>query len=269
MKTLYVPLFFFLLLTGCPKSGENEDPVLRNLNESGGLFGAAGATGSVKTELKPVRDPKSGKVRSFMPLPPNWQIHDEPNAKYTVTGPNGIRAEKTKSKDYVYSKDAFARQSMKFGGRPVAPVLSLEKILKRKLVPSQKKQGYSLVKKYPLPGVLDFWQRFGASIPNMGNRRQYDVIGTEWADSNGNKSLIIVLRFVVRQQAVASWSVYTTKFEAPPNEFERAKNIYINGLANTQMDEKWLKSQNRKMVQKHPKNRGGIAATHEGQSRRT
>jgi hypothetical protein len=186
-----------------------------------------------------------------VPLPKDWNYDSSKNAEFVYTANHNIKVAKTETQNYAYANDAFSLQTLQQMGKPdlqIAPVTSLQNILKNYIIPSAESQGYSLIKDFELPGVYKFWQRFESGMLNTGSKRQFNVLGTDWKDSNGNKSFIVFVQSIVYKDSFVYWTLQSTELEAPEAYFNDAKEAYIFGLANTQINMKWQQTKNNELL---------------------
>ncbi len=195
-----------------------------------------------------VKDVKSGMVQYKMPLPADWLIHQEPNAQYFITAPNNIKVNKTESVTFAYSNDPYTQQTLQMTGQQIAPVYTLEQVVQQFIQPAAQAEDFSFIKSYPLPKVEAFWQRFSAGMPQTGSQRQYKTLGTEWKDSKGNRSFIIILQNIITKNQIVHWTLQTTELEAPQAYFEKATKAYLHGAANTEINPQWQQMMNGKLM---------------------
>ncbi|WP_298902298.1 hypothetical protein [uncultured Psychroserpens sp.] len=198
-----------------------------------------------------VYDKNNGLVICRTPLPKDWNYDSRENAEFTITGDHNIKVSKTETHNYAYASDNFSLQSlsqMQSQDLQIAPVESLRQILQNYVIPSAQSQGYSLIKQYDLPSVLKFWHQFESGMLNTGSKRQYNVLGTDWKDANGNRSFIVFVQSIIYKDSFVYWTFQSTELEAPSTHFEKAKNAYIYGLANTQINMQWQQAKNTELL---------------------
>ena len=200
------------------------------------------------TRFQYYRDQKSGLIQYRTPLPTDWLMHQEPNAPYFITGPHGLKVSQPQMEEYGYSQDPFTLQSLQMTGKQISPVYSLEQILEQHLKPSAQSQGYTFIQAYPLPKVQAFWDKFAAGMLQTGTHRQYHVMGSEWKDAGGNHSLMVQVQSITQKGASILWSLTTTELEAPASHFEEAKNAYLDGIAQTELNPQWQEYMNGKLM---------------------
>ncbi|RFN58857.1 hypothetical protein DZ858_01900 [Marixanthomonas ophiurae] len=195
-----------------------------------------------------VKDPKSGMVQYKMLLPIDWLIHQEPNARYFITGPNNLKVNKAEMVEFVYSNDPFTQQTLQMSGKQIAPVYPLEQVVQQFIQPAAQAEGYRYIKSYPLPKVEAFWQRFSAGMPQTGSQRQHRVLGTEWKDSNGNYSFIAIVQAITTKNQIVHWSLQTTELEAPQAFFGKAVKSYLQGVGSIEINPQWQQMMNGKLM---------------------
>ncbi|WP_323786859.1 hypothetical protein [Psychroserpens sp.] len=198
-----------------------------------------------------IYDHNNGLVICQIPLPKNWNFNSQKNAEFIITAPNNIKVAKTETQNYAYANDAFSLQSlqqMQTQDLQIAPVESLSDILQNYIIPSAQSQGYDLIDHYELPDVLQFWIRFESGMLNTGSKRQYNVLGTDWKDGNGNMSFIVFIQSIIYKGNFVYWTLQSTELEAPAAYFKSAKDAYVFGLANTQLNMKWQHIKNNELL---------------------
>jgi len=245
-------LFLYFLLTSCTSATTNPGESEKDTREK---FNIAENT-SLKTDTiraqqpankikyQYVQDPKSGLIQYRSPLPSSWILHQEVNAPFFITGPDGIKVSNIPTETYFYSNDPFMLQTMQMSGKEIAPVYSLDQIIEQHIKPSAQAQGYLYLNKYPLPEVVSFWQKFSAGMLQTGSQLQIHVVGTEWKDDKGNHSLIINVQMVITKGQAITWILQTTELEAPASNFEEAKKAYLYGVGNTEINPQWQQYKN-------------------------
>ncbi|WP_411893642.1 hypothetical protein [Winogradskyella sp. A2] len=204
-----------------------------------------------KYKYQNINDPENGMVAFRIPLPNNWNYNSNRNASIKITAPNNVKVNKTETQNYAYSYDAFALQSLQQINDPniiISPVLTINKILQDYVIPSAQSQGYSFVNSYPMPKVEEFWQRFDSGMLKTGSNRTYSVTGTDWKDANGNHSFIVFVQSVIKKGNYISWILQSTELEAPESSIKKAKESYIFGLANMQINMEWQQRKNRELL---------------------
>lgn len=194
------------------------------------------------------RDQKSGLIQSRSPLPSSWLMHQDPNAPYSITGPNGIKVSQPKTEQYGYSQDPFALQTIQMSGQQIAPVYSLEQILDQLIRPSAEAQGYSFVRSFSVPSVQTFWERFTAALPQTGSHRSIYTLGSEWEDTHGHQSLITLVQLVIQKGQMINWTLQTTEMEAPASQFQKAKEAYLYAVSQTEINPQWQQYMNGKLI---------------------
>ncbi|MCK5944659.1 MAG: hypothetical protein KAI24_21910, partial [Planctomycetes bacterium] len=188
--------------------------------------------------LVEVRD-ANGQVCSRLPLPDDWQLRDLGAGRYELHAPGGIKANATESVSYAWSDDPFMRETIARTGSQLAPVQSIERIVRDGIEPDAERQGYRLTRTRELPGLQTLWQAILTAMPATGSRRSARVVGTEWQGPGDARSFIVVLQTVVASAQSVSWTVQTTELEAPAERFDDARDTWLDALAHARIDERW------------------------------
>ena len=198
-----------------------------------------------------IYDHENNMVLCRIPLPKNWTYNARKNAPITITAPNNIKVNKTETQNYVYANDEFALQSIKQLNNPnvqISPVYNLQQILQNHIIPSAQSQGYQLLNNFDLPEVVSFWKQFNSGMLKTGSSTQYNVMGTDWQDSNGNKSCIVLVQSIITKDNFVYWTLQTTELESPENYFVDAKKSFLYALANTQINMEWQQMKNNELL---------------------
>ncbi|PKA82556.1 hypothetical protein ATE92_0687 [Ulvibacter sp. MAR_2010_11] len=200
-----------------------------------------------KTKFHEIRDPNNGMIQARSPIPASWSVNN-PNDPVYIDGPNGLKIYKTETNQYAWSNDPFMQQSIQMSGKTLAAPLSTQQILQQYILPSAQSQGYSLIKSYPLPEVQGFWERFATGMPNTGNQRKIEALGSDWNTGTGTKAFIILLKMETISPQSMVWMLNTTEMEVNSDDFDEAKNAYLYATANTQINPQWVAYANGKLV---------------------
>lgn len=219
------------------------------LDDAEGSFPSAEAA-PVATEMQyhALEDPRTGMVQALTPYPADWTITQLPNGQTSIEGPGGIRIHPTKSLEFAWSDDPFARQTATQMGKAVAPPAALEQIVEQNLRPAAAQQGDELVRSYPLPEFEAFLRRLDAGMVKTGSHRQFLSLGTDWTDGRTRRSFVSVVRMTVQQGAMTIWILQTTRLEAPEELFAKAKADFLYAVGNTHINPQWLQAANGQVV---------------------
>lgn len=205
-----------------------------------------------------VYDDTNGLVILHFPIPKNWNYHADKNAEFMLTAPNNIRVAQPQPQTYAYSNDAFSLQTlqqMQSQDFEIAPVASLRDILKNQVIPSAESQGYSHIKNYELPGVLGFLKYHESITLKTGMKSEFHVLGTDWKDSNGNKSFILFVQTIMYKHGFIYWTLQSTELEAPEAYFNDAKDAFVYALANRQVNMAWQQAKNKELLESIRRNK--------------
>lgn len=201
------------------------------------------------------RDPKKRMVQYRSPFPGGWSFDQNPNDKLSLTGPNGVEVYQTESAWFFYSNDPFARESAQKLGRPVAPVMPLATYLQKQFAPYMEQRGFKITKQYPMPRIVDFWEIYASTMPQGLSRKQFDSIGVEWENRDGSRALTILLLWTAQNESYVTWNVSASELYAPKGAFENAKNAYVYGSINTEVNPAWQIAMNKDLIAQIMKNR--------------
>ncbi|MEM7284565.1 MAG: hypothetical protein AAF438_23450, partial [Pseudomonadota bacterium] len=133
-------------------------------------------------------DRNTGMVQRQIPLPSGWRLDSNPNDLVSLVGPNGIVAYQKDSGRFVDSRDPSMQHSARVGGAQVAQVKSVENYLAQDFASYMAQGGYRLVRQFKMPKVQEFWERFGAAMPQGLSQKRYEAVGAQWQGSNGDQA---------------------------------------------------------------------------------
>jgi hypothetical protein len=201
------------------------------------------ATASEPLKYNEVIDSKKGMVQSRSPIPRSWQVHGQDDPVY-ISSPQGLKVHKTQSHQFAWSPDPFMRQSIVQMGQTLAAPQSLQEILEKQIKPGAGAQGYSYIGSFEVPAVVGLWQRLFAAMPNTGNQRHVEALGTEWESANGDRSMIVILKTTIRSAQSTIWQLHTTEVEAPAAHFDTARAAYLYSIDHTEINPEWIAASN-------------------------
>lgn len=190
----------------------------------------------VKTELemKPLRDAKTGRITSYLPLPVDWKVHPPGSGLPLIEGPGGISVTDNPPEQYYYN--VADPQVAQMAGMTLANPVPLETIFRDNVVPAIQELGGKLLKEYALPEIAQRSHRILQKVLTRSRINYVKLHASEWRQSNGKKSLILLSQMDMTSQGLSSWWVSMTEVEAPAQSFEEAKQIYLFAQANFQPD---------------------------------
>ncbi|WP_034260745.1 hypothetical protein [Altibacter lentus] len=201
-----------------------------------------------------IKDAENGMVMAKTPLPSNWTMDETPNASLPYRGPSQLKIYKTERYEYFYSNDSFTNQTAMQMGKQVSQPMSLEDIVTHQIKPAMEGRGYTFVTSYSLPGVVGFWNRFSQGMPQTNSQRTYYAIGSEYQGSNGLSIFILALQTFTQNNDGIIWSISTTHLEASHAYFSEAKDAYIYGVSNTELNPQWQQFKNGQLAANFKRN---------------
>lgn len=193
-------------------------------------------------------DPNLGMVQRRVPLPAGWQLDKNPNDLVFLNGPNGIVAYQTDSGRFVDAADPFMRESARIGGANVGPVKSVSAYLHEDYVPYMQRAGYTLRDEFAMPDVQEFWERFGAAMPQGLSRKRYEVVGARWIGRDGSRAFSILVLNVLSRPNMATWNVAIGEVYASPEDFEHAEQTLSYVATRTEVNPKWQIAMNERLL---------------------
>jgi hypothetical protein len=214
---------------------------------------------NVGKEMKPIRDAQTGRIVSYVPYPTNWQEVRGPHNYPAFQGPNGIRVQKMLPNEmYFFNVDSYvARMS----GKQVARPVSIQLILQQRVVPKMQREGAQLIKQYSLPEMAQRSKGLMQNALRRSNIQSFEVLASEWQKPNGKKALVVITHTIMHQQGGSAWSVTYSELEAPNAAFAQAKEDYLYGQANYQIDQQTAMAHNAKLQRMEQESNARLAAS--------
>jgi hypothetical protein len=184
-----------------------------------------------KVVMHPTKDPNTGVVSSYVPLPADWQV--KPNGWF---GPAG---------EQVVSQQggSFLEQQR--------PVYSVDQIVEQDVLPKLRQQGYRALGTIDLPEVARRDQQLYAGYWKAApSQDQHAARGVEYESAQGARGLIVVHFTLSRSQFGGMSFYYLHVMEAPAERYEAAKSTLRYALANYEIDRQYLAAYNQREQQK-------------------
>ena len=254
MKNIFNFLIIFTLglgLTSCQNKTDTSG-LVKFYKDSSALYNdVAKNNKSVikpkKIEFKAIHDSQLNMSACFMPIPSDWEINNNITKKNNalITGPNGLKILPDMTFNFVYSSDPYINQSMQQNGYIIAPLKSIEEVIKQDFETHANAQGVTLLKTYRVQELIDFDNYFDQflfkSVPQ--HNKVYDVMVSEWTDNKGKSSLIVFhYNKNTNQYQQVSWNYYIQTMETNTSDFEKAKKEYLYALSNIKYNPQWLRA---------------------------
>lgn len=186
-------------------------------------------------EMKPITDPKTGRITSYAPYPANWKVVTGANGAQEIQGPNGIIVNSLPTEVYYFNVDPNVARA---AGKKVANPEPIQTNFQNRIIPAIQQGGGQLIKQYPLPEIAQRSHQLVQGALNRSRVQSYDIIASEWEKPNGIKVLVLFTQMIMHSQGGSSWGVSLSKMEAPAQYFESAKETYLFAQANWQIDQK-------------------------------
>lgn len=193
-------------------------------------------------------DSRNGMVMSRIPFPSSWQKSND--GQYLYTGPNSIKVHGERGGSYMFSNDPQMNQMYQQSGMQVQLPKSIDQVINEGFMEYANKINRKLVRKYPMPQFAAWDKQFDDQLyKSMPSQKTFNVMGLEWRDPDGTSFLTILHHFVSYDQYGGYWGITYSVLESSEAVFEQAKNQYINGLLNQQINPQWLQAVNQKDMQ--------------------
>lgn len=264
MKHLLTLLSVLFLVSSCMNFSSEEEPIPNDFedydateiysespSEATPTNSKRMAQNNTQIAYKNTIDPKTNMVTGRVPLPQSWNFAGPNNEGLFLEGPNGIKVYQMKYQSFMYTQDPYYQQIYAQSGANLRQNLSSEQILQQDIIPSTAKQGYSLVRNYPIPQLAKKDEQYFAQLYQVGpSQKNFEVLGAEFNAPDGSGSLLILQKMSSFSQGLLMWGYSGYILDAPKAEFEMAKNHLMNALLNVQHNPQYIAQYNQRERQK-------------------
>ncbi|MCB1760184.1 MAG: hypothetical protein KDI68_10465 [Gammaproteobacteria bacterium] len=193
------------------------------------LAAAPGRTAaSEQLQWHPLNNPQSGELMAEVPLPAGWTVTPQ-----QWSGPGGVRAKEVMG-EYFDGMD-----------------VEMDQLLDQQLLPQLQQAGNRIVAVESYPEIAEFDRRYLAQLWKVAPSQDLHAArGVVYADSEGQKGVIVVHLTRSRSQFGNS-SFYTMHIlEGPAKAFDQQKPVYLRALANQRHNPQQIAAHNRREQQK-------------------
>ncbi len=180
----------------------------------------------------------------YIALPVDWVVSAMPHTgtEY-IKGPNGISVFSTPFENYYFDCSPLMIQTARINGWTVTQPVPLEDIVEQTLMPRIESQGGKLLKTYSLP-ELESRDRALCQLVKQSNGFQdlgLNMLATEWINSDGQRSLILLTQSITRSnKGFSMWTLALEELTAPESGFENARQVYVDALTNKKYNEQQI-----------------------------
>ena len=189
------------------------------------------------------KDSRNGMVTDRYPFPATWQQHN--SGDFAFTGPNGIMVYGESGRFFSYSNDPTTLQQFQMVGFNVKYPLSMNETIEEFLVSHANTLNRKMVKKYPIPQLKEFYKNFDSMLFKVEqNPKQFEATAIEWVDPDGTRWVTVFNYQIEQGYNKVHWSFSASAMGAPAAIFEQAKQDYLNGLLNRQINPQWIHTMN-------------------------
>ena len=194
-------------------------------------------------------DPNTGIVQRRIPLPPGWQLDSTPDDLVSLRGPNNIIVYQTDSGRFISSNDPHMLQTARMSGQQISPVIPLSQFIEQNFSNYMQSNGYRQTRQFQMPRVREFWERFGAAMPQGLSQKSFDAIGVEWQGNDGTKAFTILVLNVLSRPNMVTWNVAVSEVYAPAAQLEHAKQTLTYVAEKTQVNPHWQIVMNQRLIE--------------------
>jgi len=189
-------------------------------------------------------DSRNGMVTERIPFPKEWQQHK--GGEFAFTGPNGIKVYADGGRFFSYTNDPTLLQLYHSTGINVKYPLTMDQAIDEFLVSQSNTINRKMVKKYPISQLMEFYKTFDSMLFKVEeNPKQFQATAIEWEDPDGTRWITVFNYQIEQGNNTVNWGFQAGAMGAPAQYFETAKQDYLNGLLNRQINPQWLSFMNK------------------------
>lgn len=251
LQVLAGALCIIISISSCDRA-----QAVKDTKQSSSLLGLVQNTehnnNSTRRPIKyfPVRDAQRNMLMGVLPIPSDWNLSTADDNITFLESPKGVKVLYIAGNEFLYSQNPYINQSFQQMGFDTKPPQSFEEVLSL-LKEHAIKKGVNYVKQYPLPQL----EAVDASLDRLiykpvPEQKTAQVVATEWIDTKGNASLLVLHYYVAQTELSLYWGYRIESMESPQDHFNTAKRDYLNTLINTQINPQWLQTINAENRQK-------------------
>ncbi len=198
-------------------------------------------SGGGRTKNYKMIDSRDNTLIGTMPVPSNWNPTND--SQVILEGPGGVKVYKENSNFFSYSNNPQMNQMAQQSGQNVKRPMSVENFIQQELVPFAQKQGAQFVKQYPIEQLARFDQAlYSKFYQYTPMQKRHTVMAVEFKGNDGKSSIVVVRHQVGQDQQGTMWGYVCNMMEANTSSFEQAKQAYLYGLTNTQINPQWIQA---------------------------
>ncbi len=234
--------------------GYNTDQLNPNIADDG--LHEGGKTGATRSDGRVVwQTIMSGTDNApfaRMPLPESWKIHNNvPAGNPTLTGVGGVEGYSLPGSFNMYSNDPMTQQAYQYSGTPMRAPIGIKGVIHQELKAKFQQDGSRLLDEYDLPLLAQKDREYRSRLFKVGQSQDsFQVMGTDWIDKENKKFCLIIHYSESVGMGNVMWGYYMETISANPENFEKAKIIYINALANIEHSQQHIDRYNQRERQK-------------------
>ncbi len=237
--------------------GNDNNEIADNEDNSatGGLLSET--SGDNKTTHKFV-DARTGLVVYRSEFPSAWEVISKPsytmdqklpNFLIQIQGPHNLKYFNIPQSIYISYDDPQTNQYFRNTamGRMIRPEASIEQILQGEVTDRMKHTGFNYIGDRNIPQLARYIQNElnKTGIPNL----RFKLLNTEWKNNSGQKALVIVSKFTLRQTALYSQGMSVWYYEVDylfvdEPEYEIAVKNIVDATLSIKYNPEWERYRN-------------------------
>lgn len=220
---------------------------------------AHAVAGNTEIVYKPEYDSNMQMIISYLPVPKSWNLNkitapDQPS----IVGPQDVKVYDFNSRIFNFSSNPQTIRFYQSKGMEIRKPLTAEAIIDQDIAPLARQEGAKHIRQYRLPKLaqknLAFMNQLYTWYPTQTS---VDVLASEWRGKDGIRSIMILTyyQYFIPSSGMLSWHYQGKALEAPENQFDVAKKIFIEALLNRRYNPNYIQTYNRTEQQKHAAHR--------------
>ena len=240
-------IFVAIICASCIKSKPESEQTLSKDQNS--LKNTSSQNQKRAIKYFPIKDTQQNLLMAVMPIPKDWKLSNKKAENVFLESPKGVKTFYTQGNEFMYSQNSFINNGFKQMGVETKALQPFEQVLEE-LKTLVSKQGVTLTKQYDLPQLSQSDKNLDRLLFKASpEQKTFKVMATEWLDSKGIPSLLIIHYYVAYTEMSMYWGYQIESMEAPKNYFPEARRDFINALLNVQINPQWIQIHNQKIRQ--------------------
>lgn len=198
-----------------------------------------GENGPYGTRMFVINSAKFNMPMAQIPFPANWQVQQDQSGNWNATAKD-LFVTNTAYQMFAYNQDPGMNQWAQQAGQNVRSPMAPEQILQQDVAPEMQKQGYQLVRQYPVQPVAMADKRGLDPLYSVApTQKDCYALASEWSKADA-KALVVQHQSSFSGGGMVTWGYYCTVLEARNDNYEQDKQALLSSLSSTQYNPQYF-----------------------------